>query len=187
MNKQQTQDTELLARAQAGNKNAFGDLYEKYLDDIYQYVFYRVSNRQDAEDLTEMAFLKAWQALSKNPPQEVTFRLWMYRIAHNTVIDHYRTREQLMSLDEAQDVRSGETRPESTVVQNERNAWLKNAIGELKEEHQHVLLCRFVIGLTHSETAVVMERSAGAVRILQLRAVEALRKILLLQEKDNYV
>lgn len=187
MNIQQTQDSELLARAQAGNKNAFGDLYEKYLDDIYQYIFYRVSNRQDAEDLTEVSFLKAWQALSTNPPQAVTFRLWMYRIAHNTVIDHYRTRDQLLSLDEAHEVRSGEARPESTVVQNEQNAWLKNAIGELKEEHQHILLCRFVIGLSHAETAVVMERSEGAVRILQLRAIEALRKILLLQEKDTYV
>lgn len=175
------EDTDLLARAQAGDKDAFGHLYEKYLDDIYHYLFYRVSNQQDAEDLTEKVFLKAWRALTKHPPQQLSFRLWIYRIAHNVAIDYYRTRKEAVDLDQLGELQSEHLKPEQIVTQNERNRSLLEALQRLKEEHQEVLVCRFVVELTHSETAVVMERSEGAVRILQYRALEALRKILLLQ------
>lgn len=181
MDIKQIEDTQLLAQAQTGNKEAFGHLYEKYLDDIYHYLFYRVSNKQDAEDLTEKVFLKAWRALAKHPPQQLPFRLWIYRIAHNTAIDYYRTRKESVDLDQIGHVQSEHLKPEQIVTQNERNQSLVAALKGLKEEHQEVLLCRFVVELTHLETAAVMERSEGAVRILQYRALEALRKILLLR------
>ena len=87
-------DQELLGRALDGDTEAFGDLYERYLDEIQRFVFYRVADRFEAEDLTEVVFIKAWEALPRFESSNVNLRAWLYRIAHNTIIDHYRTRRQ---------------------------------------------------------------------------------------------
>ncbi len=181
MNGQQISDEQLLTQALAGNAEAFGDLYEQYLDVIYHYVFYRVNGRQEAEDLTEGIFLRAWQALDSNPPQEVSFRLWLYRIAHNAVVDHYRTRQEQVGLEAAVLVADPIEGPEATVARQERANALKQAMMQLPEDHQEVLTCRFISGLSHAETAVVMTRSAEAVRALQYRAVGSLRNLLITQ------
>ena len=92
-------EEQLVIRALGGDEKAFGDLYQRYLTDIYHYIYYRVNCRQEAEDLSEAVFLRAWKALDENPPDEAVFRLWLYRIAHNMVVDHYRTRKDLVGLD----------------------------------------------------------------------------------------
>jgi RNA polymerase sigma-70 factor (ECF subfamily) len=181
MNKQQTLDAQLLSLAVAGDADAFGDLYERYLDAIYHYVFYRVNGRQEAEDMTEAIFLRAWQALDTNPPHEAPFRLWLYRIAHNAVVDHYRTRKEQVGLEAAAHLADPKESPEASVARRERAEALKRAIMQMKEDHQEVLTCRFIVGLSHAETAVVMSRSEEAARALQYRAVNALRKRLIIQ------
>jgi RNA polymerase sigma-70 factor (ECF subfamily) len=186
MNEQQVQDAQSLARAVAGDTAAFGDLYERYLDAIYHYVFYRVGGREEAEDLTEAIFLRAWQALDTNPPREAPFRLWLYRIAHNVIVDHYRMRsrkrEDLVALDAAVNFPDPKEGPEASVTRQERADALKRKMQQLKEDHQQVLACRFIAGLSHAETAVIMSRSEEAVRALQYRAVVALRNLLIIQE-----
>lgn len=185
MNKQQVVDTQLLTQALAGDADAFGDLYERYLDAIYHYVFYRVNGRQEAEDLTEAIFLRAWQALDTNPPREVPFRLWLYRIAQNAVVDYYRTRQKQVGLEAAAHLADPKEGPEAGVARRERADALKRAMMQLKEDHQEVLTCRFIVELSHAETAVVMSRSEEAVRALQYRAVNALRKLLIIQESSH--
>lgn len=182
MDKQQATDEQLLILATAGDTAAFGDLYERYLDAIYQYVFYRVSSRQEAEDVTEGVFLRAWQALDSSPPREVPFRLWVYRIAHNAVIDHYRTRREQVGLDAAAQLPDPAAGPETAVVHQEQTNALGQAMQQLKEEHQAVLTARFIVGLSHAETAVAMARTEEAVRALQYRAVGALRQLLVMQD-----
>ncbi len=181
MNKQQTEDTQLLTQAQAGDADAFGELYEQYLDAIYHYVFYRVNYRQEAEDLTEAVFLRAWQAMEKNPPREVPFRLWLYRIAHNVVIDYYRRRKEQVGLEAVQHLADPVEGPEAFTVRQERANVLRQALQQLKEDHQQVLTCRFIAGLTHAQTAVIMTRTEEAVRALQYRAIISLRKLLIVQ------
>lgn len=181
MNDLQALDAQLLKQAIAGDTAAFGDLYERYLDDIYHYVFYRVNGRQQAEDLAEGIFLRAWQALDSNPPREVPFRLWLYRIAHNTVVDYYRTRQEQVGLEAAAQVPDPIEGPEALVARQERANALKEAMRQLKEDHQEVLICRFIVGLSHAETAVVMTRTEEAVRALQYRAVGSLRNLLITQ------
>lgn len=176
------EEVQLLARAQAGDAAAFGDLYERYLNAIYHYVFYRVDNRADAEDLTEAIFLRAWQALDKNPPREVSFRLWLYRIAHNAVVDHYRMRKEQVGLETVREFPDPVEGPEAAMARKERADNVRRAMAQLKAEHQQVLTCRFVVGLSHTETAVVMESSEGAMRALQYRAVQALRNLLIVEE-----
>jgi RNA polymerase sigma-70 factor (ECF subfamily) len=179
-------DAQLLIQALAGDTAAFGDLYERYLGAIYHYVFYRVNGRQEAEDLTEDIFLKAWQALDSNPPREVSFRLWLYRIAHNGVVDHYRTRQKQVGLEEAAQMADPIEGPEAYVTRQEKANVLKRAMMQLTEDHQEVLTCRFIVGLSHAETAVVMTRTEEAVRALQYRAVGSLRKLLITQRGSYY-
>ena len=181
MNEQQVQDAQLLARALADDAAAFGDLYERYLDAIYHYVFYRVDGREEAEDLTEAIFLRAWQALDKNPPREAPFRLWLYRIAHNTIVDHYRNRKDQVGLEVVAHFLDPVEGPEAFVVRQERADALKRMMRQLKEDHQQVLTCRFIVGLSHAETAVIMARSEEAVRALQYRAIVVLRNLLVIQ------
>jgi RNA polymerase sigma-70 factor (ECF subfamily) len=185
MNKQQASDAQLLTQALVGDADAFGDLYERCLDAIYHYVFYRVNGRQEAEDLTASIFLRAWQALDTNPPREAPFRSWLYRIAHNAVVDYYRTRKDQVELEAAAHLPDPMEGPEALTARQERANALKRAMLQLKEDHQEVLTCRFVVGLSHAETAVVMSRSEEAVRALQYRAVNALRKLLIIQGSSH--
>ncbi len=181
MHKQQSQEAPTVARAIAGDTAAFGSLYERYLDAIYHYVFYRVESHEEAEDLTELVFLRAWQALENNPPREIPFRLWLYRIAHNAVVDHYRTRQDQVELESVAHLPNPLEGPEASLARQEQAEILKRAMMHLKEEHQQVLTCRFVVGLSHAETAVIMQRNEGAVRALQYRAIVALRSRLITQ------
>lgn len=182
MNKNEVRETDLVTRALAGDSASFGLLYEHYLDEMYQFVFYKVRGHQEAEDLTEAVFLKAWQALDKNPPSEIPFRLWLYRIARNTVIDHYRTRKAQVDLEEAIAIPETADGPETLIVRRERIEELRDKLQTLNEDQQEVLTCRFVMGLSHAETAVVMSRTEQAVRALQYRAITTLRNLLTIEQ-----
>jgi RNA polymerase sigma-70 factor (ECF subfamily) len=182
MNKNEVRETDLVTQALAGDSASFGLLYEHYLDEMYQFVFYKVKGRQEAEDLTEVVFLKAWQALDGNPPTKIPFRLWLYRIARNTVIDHYRTRRSQIDLEEAMEVPETADSPETLVVRRERVEELRDKLQMLNEDQQEVITCRFVMGLSHAETAVVMSRTEQAVRALQYRAITALRNLLTIEQ-----
>ncbi len=178
MNESNASEERLIIQAITGDTAAFGKLYEQYLNEIYHFVFYRVRSHQEAEDLSEGVFLKAWLALEENPPQQIPFRLWLYRIARNTVVDHYRARKEHVGLEEASAVLTPMEGPEALVMRRERLEELQDRFQQLKEEYQEVLTYRFIVGLTHAETAVVMQRSEEAVRALQYRAIVALRNLL---------
>jgi RNA polymerase sigma-70 factor, ECF subfamily len=165
----------LLARAIQGDAEAFGDLYERYLDEIQRYVFYRVADRFEAEDLTETVFLKAWEALPRFENARVNLRAWLYRIAHNTVVDHYRGRRPETEADTARLV-DGQPSPEQKAVARDEQRQLAAAIRTLDADLQQVIVCRFVNGLSHAETAQVMGLQEGHVRVLQHRALQKLRQ-----------
>ena len=179
---QQASEAQIVARAIEGDADAFGILYQRYLDPIYNYIYYRVTNRLEAEDLTESVFYKAWRGLGENPPAVIPFRLWLYRIAHNNVVDYYRANKEEVGLEAIADIPDPQAEPEATLAGRERVAAVRAAIQQLKAEYQQVILCRFVVGLCHAETALVMERSEEATRALQYRALTALKDILYVQE-----
>lgn len=170
-------DAFLLAQSIQGKKEAFGALYERYLDEIQRYIFYRVASRFDAEDLTETVFLKAWEALPRFESAKVNLRAWLYRIAHNVVVDHYRTRKSDGALPESR-LRDSHPSPEQqSQIQDERHE-LAAAIQKLEANLQQVIVCRFVNNLSHAETAEAMGIKEGHVRVLQLRALQKLRRLL---------
>jgi len=172
-------ETDLVARAQAGNNAAFGSLYERYMDQIYRYVYYRVSDRDEAQDLTETIFVKAWEALPRFRSRGATFRAWLYRIARNAVIDRHRTRKVVVPLEHAQDWLDIEaSSPEAAAETAEEWATLSLALSQLKPRLREVILHRFVNGLSHAETARVMGLRKGHVRVLQHRALNQMRDLL---------
>ena len=172
-------DNDLIQRAAGGDQDAFGDLYERYLEDIYRYVYYRVLDVEEAEDLTEAAFLRAWENLrtARKKPKVQNFRAWIYRITHNLVIDYQRKKKpvslDLESADWANEVAVLGT--EKIVEQQLSEAELVKALKELDDTMQQIVILRFLNDLSHAETAAVLGLTEGHVRVLQYRALKKLR------------
>ena len=175
----QPTEADLIARAVQGDADAFGDLYERYLARIYRYVFYRVNEVAEAEDLTEVIFLKAWEAMADYRVRAVPFGAWLYRIAHNVVIDRHRTHKELLPLEGQWELHDTTSGPEDHLAWRETIELVAQALAQLSPLHQQVLTLRFISGLSHAETALVLERSEEAVRVLQHRALCALRELLI--------
>ncbi len=177
----------LLQRALRGNVEAFGEFYERMLDRMFRYLFYRTGHFQDAEDLTEEVFLKAWEALQDAQELPEHPEAWLYRIAHNTVVDYYRTRKPLVSLEEIrlpQTITTSET-PEEIALSAERFQVLMENLHRLPPIYQQVLICRFIQGLSHKEVAQVLGTNENHARILQYRALKRLREEMFKEEGDG--
>lgn len=162
-------------RAIKGDAEAFGALYTEHLDAIYRYIYFRVGDSVEAEDLTEEVFVKAWEALPGYKVMQYPFKSWLYRIAHNLVVDYHRKRRPLLLPD--LDLHGSSTPPSATedIIERRHNAKvLAAAIQKLGEEEQQVIILRFVEGLSHQEVAEVIGKSQAASRIIQHRALARL-------------
>lgn len=173
----QNQDR-IIENAISGDKQAFGRLYEQYFQQIFRYLLIRSNNKEDAEDMTEVVFLKAWKNLPGfgQKSRGNNFRAWLYRIAHNTVVDHYRANKQTSSLD--LETSSLEKEPGLLVVENEEKRKMVYAIRKLDAVSQNVIACRFIGGLSHKETALSTGLSESNVRVIQYRALKKVRDLM---------
>ncbi len=178
MKQDNVSDTDLVARAQRGDTKAFGELYKLHLDAIYGYVYSRVGNVSEAENLTQTVFVKAWRALENYKQTSVPFRGWLYRIAHNSVIDYYRKKKEPALLEDQTMLPDTSDTPEQSLIWQERREDLRKAMKKLKPAYQQVLTLRFLNELDYEETADVLGRKVNAVRVLQYRALKALRKVM---------
>ncbi len=180
MGNSKEEDYSLVAKAMAGDYDAFGQLYSQYLDRIYRYTFFRVGDQCDAEDLTEQVFLKAWEALPGYRQYGIKFSSWLYRIAHNMVIDHHRRKKNAkpVAFEEGQGWDKKLSYDLEQVIQADEAAALAEAIAKLPEEYQQVVLLRFVEGLKHSEVAQILNKSEGACRAIQYQALSSLNQLL---------
>ncbi len=168
-------DARLVQRAVAGDPEAFGQLYDVHLEPIYRFIFFRVGDTSAAEDLTSQVFLKAWEKLAQYEVRGLPFGAWLFRIARNVVIDHYRARRETVSLEvlevERVAVVEGVAGEVEMKVDVER---LMVLLTKLTDEQREVLTLRFMGGLTTEEIAQVMDKQPGAVRALQMRGLQAL-------------
>ncbi len=171
-------DEQLVVRSLRGDVQAFGDLYERYLEAIYRYLYHRVAEASLAEDLTEMVFLKVWEALPQFQPKKAPFRVWLYRVAHNLLVDHYRMHKGEARLEAISNLTDGSPRPEEQVIAAQDRDRVIAALHRLPADYREVLTLRFISGLSHAETAKAMKRSPGAVRVLQHRALRVLAQLL---------
>lgn len=175
----------LVRAATAGDAQAFADLYERHLDRLFRYFFYRVGSRQDAEDLTEQAFLKAWQGLGSYDYRGVPFSAWLYRIAHNLLIDHRRLSRETQPLDEALEIEDDRAGPEELAERREEARELASALGELSPIEQSVVVLRFVERLDHRTVARIIDKSEVATRSIQSRALVRLACVLRARERSE--
>ncbi|MEJ2757418.1 MAG: sigma-70 family RNA polymerase sigma factor [Anaerolineales bacterium] len=176
----------MIDRAANGDEEAFGDLYERYLEPIYRYVYYRVPTPEEAEDLTETIFLRAWETLvmKKNTKIE-NFKAWIYRIAHNLTVDFHRKKKpiQMESSQMGATIQPDSPNPEIEVQKKLSEQSLNKAIEKLEETFQNVIVLRFFNKLSHAETAEVLGIKEGNVRVIQYRALKKLQTYL---NEDNY-
>lgn len=171
---EQPEIVSLVQKAVGGDFEAFGELYSIYLDRIYRYVLYQVRDKMMAEDLTEEVFYKAWKAIKSCKGREHTFSAWLNRIAHNHVIDGFRSGRNRLSIEM---VTLAEVKDPSLEVEGklDREELLK-IITWLPKNQQQVIILKFLEGLDNQEIGQVMGKSQGAIRVLQMRGLATLRQ-----------
>jgi RNA polymerase sigma-70 factor (ECF subfamily) len=167
----------LVEQAKSGDAEAFGQLYDACIDRVYRFIFFRVSDEPTAEDLTSQVFLKAWQNLGRYQPKG-PFLAWLYAIARNTVIDHYRTHKQTVSLDEAAPIAANDDKLDDLIELKFEVNSLQESLQYLTEEQQEVITLKFIAEYDTDQIARKMGKSEGAIRALQMRALQALAKVL---------
>ncbi len=173
-------DLELVKRIKK-DPAAFGLIYERYVARIYNYVYYRVGNHHDAEDLTSRVFYRALTHITGYSDRGVPFSAWLYRIAHNLVANWHRdrARRQDLVLEDMLLVGDAVEMPEWAAENNEERRWLLKAIRQLPEERQELLILKFVQQLSNAEVAQIMGRTEGAIKSLYHRTLLSLRDDLL--------
>jgi RNA polymerase sigma-70 factor (ECF subfamily) len=165
---------QLVARSQQGDANAFGQLYDRYQPEIVRYLVYRTGDPEAAEDLAQQVFLKAWQAIPRYEDRGVPFKAWLYRMAHNQMVDHFRTRRPTSDLEGVEVAEEAEA--EARVLAAETQERLQAALGRLSEDHREVLVLRFLMEKSAREAGEIMGRQEVTLRGLQMRALQALRR-----------
>jgi RNA polymerase sigma-70 factor (ECF subfamily) len=170
-------EEEVLMRASEGDRDSFGQLYERYIDRIFNYVYYRTGNTHDAEDLTARVFQRAMNHIHNYTDRGVPFSAWLYRIAHNLVANWHRdrSRRQEIPLNELPVLPSREDRPETTLVRSQEQDSLLRLLRQLPPERQTLLILKFVENMSNAEIGQIMGRSEGAVKSLYHRTLLALR------------
>ncbi len=160
-----------------GYPEAFSALYDHFADNIYRYVYYKVKS-SESEDLTEIIFIKAWENRKKYDPAKSSFSSWLYTIARNTVIDHYRVYKSVdelsIDLTDHDDAKNPKLNTES-ILNAEK---IREAISKISESYQEILLLRFIEDLEYAEIAKIIGKSEGSIRVMQFRAMKELKQVL---------
>ncbi len=175
--KKEKDEKEILKQASLGSEEAFGLLYEIYVDRIFNYIYYRTGNVHDAEDLTARVFQRAMKHIPNYQDRGVPFSAWLYRIAHNLVANWHRdrSRKKEVSITEKMILRSKDESPETTIIRTEKQDALLQIIRTLPPDRQQLLILKFVEGYSNKEIGKIMNRSEGAVKSLYHRTLLTLR------------
>lgn len=172
----------LLEHAVKRDRAAFATLYDRYLVRVYKYVYYWLPSKADAEDITQEVFIRAWHAIDKYKVTGAPFISWLTTIARNLVNSHHRSSKRLVPLPDTDTVISDNPGPQAEAEMNFTRNYVRDAILKLKGEKQKVIQLRFISDMSYEEVAKALNKTEGAIRVLQYRALKDLRDIL---EKDK--
>jgi RNA polymerase sigma-70 factor (ECF subfamily) len=176
------QDEEYLVRlAQQKDQRAFTELYEAYFDKIYRYVALKVGDKTEAEDMTQQVFLKALESISSFKWKGVPFSAWLYRIAHNQIVDYYRRQNKQAATLHDEALVVSDSNPQQMAERNLDIEQVMAAAQQLTESQREVISLRFSSELSTAEVAKIMGKSQGAIKALQHSAIAALRRVLVVE------
>ncbi|NPA30574.1 MAG: sigma-70 family RNA polymerase sigma factor [Chloroflexi bacterium] len=180
-------DEQILARAIQGDREAFGELYRRYVQRIYNYIYYRVGNPHDAEDLTARVFYRVLRNIHRYEDRGLPFSAYLYRIAHNVVANWHRDNQRRaeIPLDALWSLQDDSPAPEVTLLRNEEYERLLTVIRRLPPDRQQLLILKFVERLSNAEIGQIMGRTEGAIKSLYHRTLLALRRELERLEREE--
>ena len=168
---------DLVERAQRGQREALEELYLLHFDRIYSYLHLSVGNRHDAEDLTTQTFLRMLEAIGRFRWREVPFSAWLFRIAHNLAMDHFRANRRVQAEETVPELPgSEESSAEDQAFDSMGRAGMLELIERLSPEQRQVLTLKFLYGFSNGEVAAILEKTEGAVKSLQHRALASLQR-----------
>lgn len=175
----QDEDAALAIRASKGESAAFGLLYDRHVAAIYRYVYYRVRDDAEAEDITSDVFMRALKAMPRYEPRQA-FLAWLYRIARNAVIDRARKGNRQVSFEDALQHPGVDkiVEPDAEILAHSDSATLRDALAKLTPLQQEVVVLRFLEGYSTEEIAGIVGKREGTVRGIQFRAIGALRQLI---------
>jgi RNA polymerase sigma-70 factor (ECF subfamily) len=180
------EELNLVQRARRGDHEAFAQLYENHFAKIFRYVALKIGNQAEAEDMTQQVFVRAYESIGSYQWQGVPFTAWLYRIAHNQMVDYVRkqSKKQTVPLDESLPIMDDSDLEHDVEIKIEMEKVVL-ATKQLTKAQREVISLRFAGGLTITETAKTMRKSEGAIKALQHSAILALRKTLLTGENGG--
>ena len=168
----------LVTHARAGDTEAFGKLYDIFLDTIYRFVYFRVSTTADAEDITEQVFVSIFEHIGSYEERNLPFEAWLFRIARNKVIDYYRTKKTKVPLEAIAERPDSKPQPDEIAeIQLTKEAVMK-ALTKLPDPYREIIILKFIEEKENDEITIIMEIESGYVRVLQQRALSRLRALL---------
>ena len=168
----------IVDRAINGDAESFGKLYDIYADRVYRHLYYRTSNVDDARDLTQEVFKKAWQVLPRYKRTKTPFLGWLFTISHNRVIDYYRTKKNHAYLNGEIEFGNESGNPENLVESEFTQQEVRRAILQLPDDQQQVILMSFIEGFDYSEIAASLNKTEGNIRVILHRGLKKIREIL---------
>jgi RNA polymerase sigma-70 factor (ECF subfamily) len=167
----------LVHDARNGDREAFGKLYDNFLDAVYRFVYFRVGTREVAEDITETAFVSIFENIGGYNERGLPFEAWVYRITRNKIIDYYRSKKKTISLAESADVSDDKQNPERETERQLTKEYIMDCIRVLPESYQEIIILKYIEDKTNEEISELLDKPLAHVRVLQSRAVQKLRTI----------
>lgn len=170
-------DEILLIKIKRGDKQAFAEMYDAYVDSLYRFVLYRVETTEIAEDIISELFLRVWQYLTREEAQVKNIRAYLYQSSRNLITDHFRIKESDISLDDITE--GGEPEAESENLEQKFNLQeIESALKKIKPESREVIVLAHIEGMSHQEIGEILNKTPAATRVMLHRALGELRKVL---------
>lgn len=168
-------DKDLVWQCHNGSEFAFNELYDRYIKKIYDFIYYKTTHKQTAEDLTSKTFIKAWQNINKFDTNKGTFSAWIYQIARNNVIDYYRTQKSSINIEDVWDL-SNDDNMTKQLDDNNKLAEVKEYLKDLKADQREIVIMRVWQQLSYREISEIMNKSEASCKMIFLRTIKKLRK-----------
>lgn len=169
----------IIKSAIKGEASAFGLLYDRYQPQIYRFIYLKVSHREEAEDLCHQVFLSAWQNIESYEFKGFPFSAWLYSIARNKVIDHYRTKKNFIDIETIYIAEENDKKTNEAILDFKISLEsIKKAIFEIPQIEQDVIIMRFVEDMSPREIASILNKSEGSIRLIQHKAIKRLKELL---------